>query len=392
MSMAESALAGRGWIPSYPTNFIPPPGQAFFLYAARALWPTGDYQHLRTVQALVSIATIAIFAGIALELAGAWAAVLAAWALALSFPHASIVGILVPETNYVFALTASVWCLVRTLRRPSAFGGLAAGAVLGLACLFKPTPMLFVFPAAALAWFAAPRSARARHAGLLVLGYCLLVGPWIGRNYRHYGEVYPISTNGGFLLALANFEGLDAAREDMRYWDDLYRNPVWIDPEIEARFAGVRDRDGKLEDNLKDRAYYRKAAGYILTHPGHFLRNYTIKVVNFVRFPEAEASAAPLPFREIAWWLPLLTAVGIAGAVAAIPLAPGDRGAWALPAMLVYLLAFGALYHITRDGRMNLAFRALCELSAGCLVGTCIARTTRPRDPMVALNRGPGPA
>ena len=361
-SMAESALEGRGWLPSYPTNFIPPPGQALFLLAGKLALPGADYQHLRSVQAVVSLLTVAAAFVVGWLLRDAAVGVAAAWLTALDHRLAEMVGTLLPETNHVFLMMAALGALLLALRVPRRDLFAAAGLLLGLACLFKPLPTL-LGPLAA-AWLAL-RAPRARVFGLVfLLGFLAAVAPWIARNRIHYGHVFPISTNGGTLLALSNAPGLDAARPDMAYWDDLYRRDYYKDAELEARFAGVRDPDGKPEENLKDRAYMRRALGYMARHPVHFARNYAYKLRNFLFLePGGGSPPAPPPFRP---WPGLWTLVTIFGLAGLLMLAPqwryGPAGAVVLYA--VYHLAFGALFHLTRDGRMTLTFRALLAIPA----------------------------
>jgi hypothetical protein len=359
-SMAESALAGRGWIPSYPTNFIPPPGQAVFIYVFKRLMPGADYQHLRTAQALVSILTIGLAFVLGWGVADATVGVLAAWLVALNHALSALVGTLVPETNDVFLVFAALSALVWALRSGRRRLFVLAGLLLGAACLFRPVPTL-LGPLLAVVIGAHPRGRRP--AGLAFLAaFVATIAPWFLRNWIHYGHPYPLSTNGGTLLALANSEKLDPSRPDMVYWDDLYQRDYYRDPQIEARFAGMIDADGKPEENLKDRAYARQAMAYIARHPVHFLRNYMYKVANFVVYPPSAPPAAPFPFRESKALLVVVTVAGLVGTLGLVR-RPGEP-AVVLPIAVLYFLAFGALYHLTRDGRMNLLFRALLAVPA----------------------------
>jgi hypothetical protein len=362
-SMAESALGGGGWIPSYPTNFIPPPGQALFLFAAKLAMPGADYQHLRAVQAVVSMATILVAFTAGWLLRDAWVGVAAAWLTALDYRQSELVGTLLPETHHVFLMMSALAVLALALRvsRRDLFA--AAGALLGLACLFKPVPLLLA-PMLAV-WLAVQAPRRPRFALALFVAFLAVLAPWILRNRLHYGHLLPVSTNGGTLLGLANAPELDASRPDMTYWDDLYRRDYYKDAGIEARFAGLRDGDGKPEENLKDRAYMRRALGYMIRQPLHFARNYVYKLRNFLFLEPGGvgAPAAPLPFRP---WPGLATLVLILGLAGLVLLAPQWRNGVAFTTVLTvaYLAAFGALYHLTRDGRMTLTFRALLVLPA----------------------------
>jgi len=382
--MAESVLAGHGWIPTYPTNFIPPPGQAVFILIPKWIFPSIDFRQLRILQALASTATILLGFGIASRLWGATAGVVTAWLLVLYFPLTYYVGTLVPETNYIACLFAFALACVEAQRRPRVRRFAVAGGLLGLAVCFKPVPSLLPLLLAPWVWTSSPKELRRRSLIAFLLAAWALPGAWILRNAVHYGHFYPVSTNGGTLLALANNPGLDPARSDMMYWDDLYRRgDLFLDPAIESRYASVIDVDGKPEENLKDREYRQKTVSYILSNPVHFLRNYLIKLGNFLLYPrpgELPGGERPWLFREIRPLQDLLLALGILG-LAALAAGPQTRaGALPLLGLIGYILAMGALMHLTRDGRMNLPFRALLCLPAGYLIARGIARVA-PADP-----------
>ena len=366
ISMAESALAGQGWIPSYPTNFIPPPGQAAFILVLKAAWPRSDFQHLRTVQALVSIATILLAYALGRALHDRWTGALSALTTSLYYKHSEMVGVLLPETNHLFLLFAFVLAWGMALQRRTLGWCAAAGALLALACLFKPTPLLLAPVLCATLW----KRPDPRPAVVALLCVIAVLAPWTIRNWRHYGGLYPISTNGGTLLALANAPALDSARPEMTYWDDLYRLDYYKDAEIEARYAGLLDADGKPEENLKDRAYAGRALRYMLAQPLHFLRNYAYKTWHFLVLPPPdEAGSGSFPFREVSWLRWLVLVAGLLGTGLLLARARWQPFARASVMTLLYLLAMGALLHLTRDGRMNLAFRALlCAPASYALV------------------------
>ena len=386
--MAESVLAGRGWLPTYPTNFIPPPGQAVFILIPRWLFPTTDFRQLRILQAVISTLTLWLGFRIASRLWGITAGIVASWLLALYFPLTYYVGTLVPETNYIACLFAFLLASIEAQRRPAIARFALAGGLLGLAVCFKPVPSLLAILMAPWVWVASPKTIRVRCVAGFVLAAWALPGAWILRNTIHYGHVYPVSTNGGTLLALANNPGLDSAREDMRYWDDLYRRgDLFRDAAIESRFASMTDVDGKPEENLKDRAYTRQAIAYMISRPMHFSRNYAIKLWNFLVYPrpgELNPGERPWFFREFRPLQDILVILGLLG-VAIIMIGAQTRGAaTSLLCLIAYLIAMGALMHLTRDLRMNLPLRALLCLPAAFLLSrglTSLGLSSAPEKP-----------
>ncbi|MEO5762699.1 MAG: glycosyltransferase family 39 protein [Vicinamibacteria bacterium] len=385
-AMAESVLAGKGWLPSYPTNFIPPPGQAIFILIPKWLMPGIDFRELRILQALISTATVLMGFAIASRLWGSLAGVTAAWMLAFSYPLIFYVGTLVPETNYLACLFAFLFACVEAQRAPSTWRFATAGALLGLAVIFKPVPSLLAVALVPWVWRSSVAAQRARNTLVFVLAAWIVPGIWIARNAIHYGHLYPVSTNGGTLLALANNEGLDSTRSDMIYWDDLYRRAdLFRDPAIEARYAGTIDVDGKPEENLKDREYAKSTLRYIASHPHHFVRNYAFKLGNFLIYPrpgELPPEDRPRIFSEIWFLQDALLALGLLGGALLLSRPIERARAAALLILLGYLVAMGALMHLTRDGRMNFPVRALLTFPAAFAVASAWARLKGdPRTP-----------
>lgn len=360
---AEAWMAGQGWVPAYEWNYIPPPLQAAFVVAVRTLLPGADFGTMRGVQAAVSVATILLAGWIGLQLGGRWTALAAAGIVSVDVNVIHYVGILLAETNYFFLLFAFLGLLLAGLRRESPWILAASGSVLGLTCLMKPFPMLL--SVAIPAWLALRgRNRRALLLGLAFAGaFALPVAPWLARNYLRYGELYPISTNSGTLMAQSNFTALDPASPEMIYWEQIYKRDSWKDPGIEARFAGQTDRYGKREWNRKDRAYARHALAYAASHPLHFLRNYLVKLYNVFRYP---------------WWPGyayrcVLIVLGLGGLVGYATVERGTAHR-ALLLVVAYYAGFTALMHIVRSGRMNLPLLLLLGLFAAWLLGRAADR------------------
>jgi hypothetical protein len=370
VSTAENFLAGKGWTTDYEWNFIPPPLQAAFVVAVKAMWPGADYQTMRAAQAVVGILTIWLVYLLGCQLAGPLCGAVAALLLALDPDAVWHVGVLLAETNHLFLLLAFLAVLLVALGRRSPTLMAASGLLLGLASLARPAPWLLVLVVPS--WLLVRSRASPWLAGalLFVAGYAAPVVPWIAWNHARYGHLYPISSNAGTLLAQSNFLALDAARPDMTYWDDLYQTDLWQSPAIEDAFRGQLDRFGKGEWNLKDRAYAAHALRYIAGHPLHFARNYVIKLGQVLTRPgpdEADSVGHQTSPRLHALRHLLVLPVGLLGlALFGWRERKTDRGvvAWAF----AYLVLATALLHITRDGRMSFALRVLLGLFAAYAV------------------------
>ncbi|MEY3284648.1 MAG: hypothetical protein RIR86_2661 [Acidobacteriota bacterium] len=102
-------------------------------------------------------------------------------------------------------VTALVLTFVRGLSGGRSWHLLLTGGLIGCATLTQPSFILL--PAVlGLAEVAATGSLRVplRHGLVVVFGVALVLAPWIWRNYRIFGELVMVSTNGGDVLYRAN--------------------------------------------------------------------------------------------------------------------------------------------------------------------------------------------
>jgi 4-amino-4-deoxy-L-arabinose transferase-like glycosyltransferase len=362
VSTAESVLAGRGWVPAYKANYVPPPLQTVFVILIKTVAPDANYGTMRTVQAWLSVATILLAFWIGMQISSPWVGALAAALIAVDPGVVFWVSTLLPDSNEFFLLFASLGILLTAVERRSPRLIAASGGVLGLAALMKSFPLLLsvLIP---LYLVARTRDRRTLALALAFFAaFALIVSPWLIRNYRRYGHWAPISTNSGTLLAQSNFLELDS--REMIYWTPIKKAGVWKSPEIEARFAGRVDRYGKIEWNEKDRAYFRHALRYVLDHPAHFLRNYAIKLYNVFRYPLPHPGErwGPADVQQAAVIL-----LGLAGFLW-FAVAERRRSCWVMVPVFVYYAAFTALFHISRFGRFNLPVRVLLSFFAAYLI------------------------
>jgi 4-amino-4-deoxy-L-arabinose transferase-like glycosyltransferase len=137
----------------------------------------------------------------------------------------------------LFMCLAVLGLVLWSRERP--WSALAAGAVIGLATLTRSTGFAALF---GVVLADAIRLVLRRHTGafaivaralVLLLGFALVLAPWIQRNYAIYGRIIPTDTSSGFNALLGNYEGatgrhpglaaVDAAAQ--RYWRNT-RNDV----------------------------------------------------------------------------------------------------------------------------------------------------------------------
>jgi 4-amino-4-deoxy-L-arabinose transferase-like glycosyltransferase len=249
--IAKSLLAGAGFAerPPTPSAFWPPLYPAFLslIYSVTGY----DLAAARLVQAFLGVAVPASFFLISLKPLGHRVAWLSAVGL-IFYPYLVVFNAwLIAESLFMALMSLGMLALSGTPDKPSLVRLAAAGAVFGLAALAKPF-MLFVMPFLAVWLFlASPEGILRRIVAILVLAFAMLVVilPWSARNYRLYGQLVLISTNGGYTFLGAN--NADA-------WgghDEGFPPPI----------PGLNGAE--MED-----AYYAEAYGWIRNNPLDFAR------------------------------------------------------------------------------------------------------------------------
>lgn len=187
--------------------FYWPPGQSMVLACAFALFGK-SLVVARLLSVVVSVATVALCALLARELAGVRAARIAGWIAALYAP--SILLCAQPYAQHLAALclAALAYFGLRAVRERRLALFALAGAAMGLGCLTRPS-MVSVAPVLVLGWYLALRSERSSLRSL-VTGAALaasvalvLVVPVLARDARA-GAGWTLSTNNERNLFLGN--------------------------------------------------------------------------------------------------------------------------------------------------------------------------------------------
>ena len=182
LDTARAILAGGAWHPSD----IWPPAQPVFIAAILAA-SGGSLLAVQIVQTLLFVGCGLLILRLARTLTGnETAAILAAALFLLNPDNAASAQYLWPETTHLFVmLLAFDLLLVRTIHRANAF---VAGALIGLALLFKS--VLTAFWPLLLLVFVASKPLRVRwlEAGLFVLGLAIAIAPALVAGHRNSGH------------------------------------------------------------------------------------------------------------------------------------------------------------------------------------------------------------
>jgi 4-amino-4-deoxy-L-arabinose transferase-like glycosyltransferase len=139
--------------------FYWPPGESAVLAAVFRIVGT-SVTAARLVTIAESVATVALSAALARELAGMRAARVAGWIAALYPPSVLLCGQTYSQHLAALCLAALAYFGMRALRRRTFADFAAAGAALGLGCLTRPSTASVV-PVLAIAWLLCARRAHA---------------------------------------------------------------------------------------------------------------------------------------------------------------------------------------------------------------------------------------
>jgi hypothetical protein len=187
---------------SYPdrTNalFFRPPGYAFFLAAATLGHPENIALDKAVgaaagalVAPLLALLSIRLFRRRGLAIATGIAG-------ALHPPFVLFSSDVESETIFIPLLLASGALLLAAADRASTRLALPAGIALGAAALTRPSALALAPLLAAPLWDRrSPPRARSLLAAVAISGFLLALAPWIVRNLVHFGELIPVSDEGG---------------------------------------------------------------------------------------------------------------------------------------------------------------------------------------------------
>lgn len=218
------------------------PGYPIFLALCRALLPIEPERAALLVQAVLSTATCGLVWHIArlLEptMAPAGTAV-AALALTAFDPYSIVLSSLVlSETSSTTLLVLTAALGARSLQGAAPLRSLAAGVAAGAAVLVRPSGLLLVPAAAALAWWYGRRPEVSRNLLMTAVGFLLVLTPWWIRNGIVYRTVVLSTLNVGESLydglrpdatGASDMRFLDAARRDAGYrtMSEVERDRHW---------------------------------------------------------------------------------------------------------------------------------------------------------------------
>lgn len=179
------------------------------------------------------------------------------------------------EPLFLLLLLASGYLLLAGTDRPSTSATLAAGGLLALAALTRPSALVIApLLLAPLLDRRVPPRARAHLAGAAIAGFLFALAPWTARNALVFGELLPVNDAGGAAFYYGNsdwtgrFYGLQSLEEYRAWSRSLFADMERQKGEMTA--AG-HDTPGKRSREFRRRAIAERRA-QPGTWPGLLLR------------------------------------------------------------------------------------------------------------------------
>ena len=306
--IARNLIAGRGYALSrgggYEPTLVREPGYPAFLAVVYSI-----AGHSRPAAKLVQVLLFGVITllayVLALELLVSRRAALAVSGLTLgSFSLASYSTLLLSENLITLVLLIAIITASRAVRRDGFRLLVITGGLLGVATLIKAILLPLVFFLALMVFLDRGRTKSAYlGAGLLILGFSLVVGPWSWRNYQQFGTV-AVAARGGAALYLTTLK-LDDSMPDLlrrtifglsqqlgRKWYPGQNDLGLRDTErLNARWEDLTGRG--MNEWEADSALLREGVARIIERPMKHVVLAGAEVLNLAAFGDVVVMVAP---------------------------------------------------------------------------------------------------
>jgi 4-amino-4-deoxy-L-arabinose transferase-like glycosyltransferase len=276
-TLALNLLDGHGfaWEPGNLTSIRPPLYPAF-IASIWLLTGTENLHVIRIAQILIALANVYLLYRLGLLLFDRRVALLAAAVLALYPSLLAFNTFILTEVLFTFLVTLMVLGVAIVLKTGSAWFAWGTGIVLGLAALTRSVLWPFPLVLCPFVFFVTPGSRQRRFwsAGLLLIGYALVVAPWATRNTRLQRVFTMVDTMGGITLRMGNYEHTPVHRA----WD-----PVTLhgDKSIFQDLRAEHPEVSSWTEGQKEKWMLKKAITYMLDNSAVTFQRSLIKFANF---------------------------------------------------------------------------------------------------------------
>ena len=268
---------------------VHPPGYSI-LVALFYKTPWDTHTSLRLAQIVCdSMAAVLVFL-IAAELLP-FAAALTGGALVALSPHLAGYSLwLSADSLAVLPTLASVYLIVRAIKKNWLVTIIAAGACLGLSCWLRSNLLLLAFFLAAVIFFLLKRGNRLRYSVAFIAAFLVTIAPITVRNLVVFDSFIPLSLGAGITL----IEGIADYDTDKRFGMPQFDKDVAVK---EAEWHGRPDYAGNLwrPDGVeRERARFSRGLAVVRSNPGWFSGVMLRRSAFMLRYNDSGPSDWPL--------------------------------------------------------------------------------------------------
>lgn len=229
-----------------------------------------DFIPVYLVQCVLGTANTFLIYRIARNIGGEKLGVVSAAASLLYWPLTLYSGVLLAETLFLFVMLTGVHMYLRGFENHKWTCFAACGLFMGLSTLTRSITLLllFILPVVYI-FFARNREKRVRirNSLLYAVVFCLVLSPWVLRNYRLYHKFIPVDTLGGVNLYIGNNDRANG------FFVDITSDPL---------------NDAGDNDYENDRILKQAAVRYILSNPVKTVALTLWRAVLFIGFDIGE--------------------------------------------------------------------------------------------------------